>query len=128
MLISVDNEKFRAARLAWLYMTGEWPKDIVDHINGVRDDDRWENLRAATQGQNCLNTARRSDNTSGVKGVGWNTRLGKWHARVKIGGQQHHCGYLDNLEDAKLARETKAGQLHGAFARFDSLTPSKDLN
>ena len=72
--IHVDGERFRAARLAVLYMTGEWPKEHVDHINGFRLDDRWENLREATRSENMRNTKLRSNNTSGTRGVSWNMR------------------------------------------------------
>lgn len=110
-------------------MTGEWPKQIVDLINGDRGDDRWANLREATYSQNNQNMTIRSDNTSGVKGVGWNKRQGKWHARVKVNGQLFHCGYFDSLEEAQQARNAKAALVHGEFARFESLNPSsKELN
>jgi hypothetical protein len=58
-LISVDAKLYRANRLAWLYMTGEWPLTPLDHINCVRDDERWANLRPATVRQNNANSAFR---------------------------------------------------------------------
>ena len=68
-----------------------------------------------------MNSARRSDNTSGVKGVGWNKRLGKWHARVKVNGVQYHVGYFTDLAEAAKARDAKAVEVHGVFAKLNNL-------
>lgn len=120
-LITIDNEKFRASRLAWLYMTGEWPKADIDHINGDPADDKWSNLRAATESENMRNTKLRADNTSGSRGVSWNKRRNKWHVRVNVNNMLYHVGYFDDFGQAKAARDAKASILHGAFARFDQL-------
>ena len=71
--ISVDGKLYRAHRLAWLWMTGAWPVAQLDHRNGVRHDNRWENLREATNGENNQNAAIRSNNTSGFMGVCWDS-------------------------------------------------------
>jgi hypothetical protein len=119
-IISVDNERLRAARLAFLYMTGEWPKEHIDHINGDTADDRWCNLRQCSIAENMANTKLlRLNNTSGARGVSWNKRLEKWHARVNFQGCLHHCGYFDSFEEAVQARDAKAKQIHGAFAKLN---------
>lgn len=120
-VINFDGEKLRAARLAWLYMTGKWPDEHVDHINGDRGDDRWANLREATRAENLHNVGLRVHNTSGVRGVYWNKRQQQWHARVNFNGTLFHCGYFDSIEEAKAARDAKAFSLAGEFARFDNL-------
>lgn len=125
--IHIDGEKFRASRLAWLYMTGEWPQHEVDHINGNRANDSWANLREANSSEQKMNTAIRSDNTSGVKGIGWNKRQGKWHARIKAYGVQTHLGYFDDLEQAKAARKAAEVRIHGEFAKLDSLSINPTL-
>jgi hypothetical protein len=120
-LIGVDGERFRGCRLAWLYMTGEWPDQHIDHINGDPTDDRWNNLRECSRSENMANaTLLRGNNTSGARGVSWNKRLEKWHARVNFEGKLHHCGYFDDFDEAVEARDEKAVQIHGAFAQLNT--------
>lgn len=116
-LIMVDGEKFRASRLAWLYMTGQWPDEDVDHINQCRADDRWSNLRLATRGQNMANGSMRQDNSSGYRGVYWDKDHQKWRAQIGHNKKVHYCGLYDTPEEAARARDAKAVQLHGEFAR-----------
>ncbi len=101
--IKINGVLHRASRLAFLYMTGHWPKDMVDHINRVRDDDRWSNLREATRGLNTANSKRRSDNTSGVSGV--HPHQGKWE--VMVG--RKYIGMFASLQQAE--RAAKAARL-----------------
>jgi len=72
--IGVDCRLYGAHRLAWLYMTGEWPKHQVDHVNMDCADNRWANLRDATCSQNTANSCVRINNKSGFKGVSWDKR------------------------------------------------------
>src|SRR5215813_12141516 len=65
--IHLDGKKYRAHRLAYLYMTGEMPTQILDHINRVRSDNRWGNLRPVTDRFNYYNCSDYSNNKSGVK-------------------------------------------------------------
>lgn len=115
--ITINGETYRAHRLAWLYMTGEWPKDQIDHINGVKDDNRWVNLRPATNSQNHANKPLQSNNTSGYKGVSWDSRQRRWCAYIKKNGIRHHLGYYDTAKDAHSAYAKKSQELFGAFAR-----------
>jgi hypothetical protein len=116
VVIRVRGEMFKAHRLAWLYMTGEWPDGYIDHINMVRADNRWSNLRLATWAQNQQNTARRSDNRSGFKGVGWHKDAGKWCARIKLGGRTKHIGLFATPEEAHAAY-CRAAEERGEFGR-----------
>ena len=79
--------------LIWLYMTGEWP-NCIDHINGVRTDNRWGNLRNVTIQENGKNTKLRSDNKSGYHGVSWYKSRNKWMVRVNIDGVSKHSAIL----------------------------------
>lgn len=115
--IGIDGGKQRANRLAWLWMTGDWPERLVDHRNGIKTDDRWENLRHATKGQNNSNSRRKSNNRSGYKGVvcrPW----GKWTAQITIGRKHKHLGTFDTPEAAHAAYVAAANRDHGAFARM----------
>jgi len=116
IVIKIMGRLYRAHRLAWLYVHGVWPKNDIDHISMVKDDNRIANLREATRSQNNCNTGIRGDSTSGVKGVSWNARKGKWRADIVLHGRQHHIGYFDDIEDAKDARIAAAEKLHGEFA------------
>lgn len=115
--IRIDGCRCLAHRVACLMVTGEWPANEVDHRNGIRDENRWANLRQATRSQNRANTARTSRNTSGVKGVNWEARRGKWLARIMAAGRLHHIGYFDSLDEAAAARAKAAAEHHGEFAR-----------
>jgi hypothetical protein len=110
--IRVDQVGYRAHRLAVLYMTGQWPEHDVDHHNGQRDDNRWENLRAVTTAQNRQNLrAARSDSTTGLLGVCLDrTALRNGHkpylATIGMDGRQ-----------IKLGRHATAEEAHAAYVK-----------
>lgn len=103
-MVRVDNELHMAHRLAWLYMTGQWPSDEIDHRNGARSDNRWCNLRAATAKQNRENRAREASNSSGFRGVSWCAARRRWLAQIKHQRRQINLGRFDDLFDAVGAR------------------------
>lgn len=113
------NTKLRTAhRLAWLWMTGDWPMAYIDHINGDKADNRWSNLRAATAEQNGANQGLRSTNVSGVKGVCWVTSKRKWQASITVGKKDIYLGRFTRFEDAVAARKAAEVEHHGAFAHI----------
>lgn len=91
-------------RVAWAMHFGEWPKETIDHINGNPADNRIKNLRSVTHAENMKNVKLRSDNKSGVVGVFWETRAGKWCARIEVNGSVKSLGYYDDKEEAAKAR------------------------
>jgi hypothetical protein len=111
-VIQIGGRKLHAHRLAWLYMTGEWPKCEIDHINRVRSDNRFTNLRQATSTQNKHNTTDRITNTSGHRGVTWHKHRNKWQAQISVAGTHHYLGMFDNIEDAVAARENAVALFH----------------
>jgi hypothetical protein len=117
--MTVDNRRYLAHRLVWLYVHGEWPPTDIDHINGVRNDNRLANLRLATNTQNQANSRKRADNTSGFKGVCWDARDHKWKAHLHVNGRQRHLGYFDCPAAAHRAYLAAAEKLHGEFARAE---------
>jgi len=94
---TIFNKKMYVHRLAWFWMTGEWP-DQIDHINGIRDDNRWKNLRNVSILVNHKNQKARTNNTSGYKGVWFHKQLEKWAAEITINGINKKLGTFDTPE------------------------------
>lgn len=101
--VQINKRRYLGHVFAWFYMTGEWPDRQIDHINGVRDDNRWENLRLATNKQNHENVKLRSDNTSGHRGVYFSKKDNKWIAQVTHKMITYHVGIFAELNDAVTA-------------------------
>lgn len=113
--ITLDKQHYKAHRVAWAIMTGAWPTDEIDHINGVKNDNRWCNLREATRSQNVWNTRRGVNNKSGYKGVHrFDARL--WRATVGFNNKKYEVGLFRCPTAAYLARIAKVKELHGEFA------------
>ncbi len=98
--IDIDGKKYMASRLAWLYVTGKWPSDNIDHINRKRDDNRYVNLRLATGSQNQGNVGLRKNNTSGFPGVCWYKRKKKYRVQMWENGKRKSLGYFSTAEEA----------------------------
>lgn len=112
--IGVCGKLRRANRLAVLYMTGEWPDGVVDHISRDRADNRWANLRVGTHQQNCWNTGPRGV----VKGVSWDKEKRKWLAQARIDGAKKNLGRFACIGEAIKAHRQAVKSAHGAFAAF----------
>jgi hypothetical protein len=103
-------------RVIYELHNGPIPKEMqIDHVNGIRDDNRIDNLRLATQSQNNWNSSRRKDNTSGYKGVVWYKPTQKWVARIMVFGKNILLGYFLTKEDAYNARRNAEKFYHGEF-------------
>ena len=101
ILITVLSRKYKAHRLAWLYVYGTNPESEVDHINRVRMDNRISNLRLATKDENQFNVVLpRKHNVSGVKGAKWCPRDGNFMARIVVGGKEIYLGKFSTAEAA----------------------------
>lgn len=117
--ITVSQGRYRASRLAWLYVYGEWPTGLIDHKDRDRDNDRIANLREATRTLNNGNASRRVDNTSGYKGVGLHRHSGLWYARIRVNGRALSLGYHRLKEDAARAYDAAAKRHFGEFAALN---------
>lgn len=120
--IEIDYTLHRAARLAWLYVTGEWPRPglLVDHENRRRGDDRWSNLREATCAQNSRNRGSCRRNTSGHVGVHPVRGGARWGAEIGVDGRSIYLGCFADKADAIAAR-VAAEKLHfGEFRRLEA--------
>jgi len=102
--ISVQGRRYLAHRLAWLYMTGEWPKEFIDHDDRIRDNNKWLNLNEATNQENQRNQKLLKSNTSGVTGVVFHKDRGKWSARIRITGKYLTLGYFTDKFEAICSR------------------------
>lgn len=114
--ITIYGKKYRAHRLAFLYMTGEWPKELVDHINQIKDDNRYTNLREATVSQNNMNSKKPKNNKSGYRGVHWDTTRNKWVARIKYKSKYRYLGRYTDIKEATEVYKKAAFELYGEFA------------
>ena len=117
IVIGIDQKMYPAHRLAWLYMTGEWPSAQVDHIDLNRSNNSWNNLRAASHCENQRNKSTQKNNTSGHKSVCWHNRQRKWNAQIKVMGKTVYLGRFQSFEDAAFAYSSAAKLHHGEFAR-----------
>lgn len=103
-------------RLIWLMVNGGFPENQIGHINGIKDDNRYANLRHVTSSQNITNIGAKRDNTSGTKNVHWCNRNRRWIAKVKIDGHTHHAGSFADYESAVKAATAARIAFHGEFA------------
>jgi len=103
--IQIDKKVCKAHRLAWLYMTGNYPQHGVLHDDGDGLNNRWTNLSDNTQAENALNRKLNSNNESGQSGVMWRERDQRWIAQINIDGKQTHLGQFKEKVDAITARK-----------------------
>ncbi len=115
----VFDVQVKAHRVIWAMKTGEWPDGEIDHINGVRGDNRWCNLRHVQRSINARNAHKSSLNTSGINGVSWHKPTSRWRAYLRVDYRQVHIGYFDNIEDASAAR--RAAEMDKGFTKRHGL-------
>jgi hypothetical protein len=116
--IKIENSHYAAGPLAWFYVTGIWPADDIDHIDRDKDNNRFSNLREATNSQNITNRVSTS-NTSGYRGVSWIEDHKKWKATLKADHKVYNLGYFDTAEEAAHRYDRAAKEYQGEFAIFN---------
>lgn len=117
--ICIDYKSYAAHRLAWAIYYGIDAEREIDHKNGIKHDNRIENLREASSSENMSNYPRPKSNTSGVKGVCWDRCKNLWVARIRIGnGRRKHIGLFDSLEEAAAAYARASEEYHKEFSRL----------
>ena len=117
--ICVEGQKYWAHRLAWFYMTGEWPVKYVDHKDRCKTNNKWNNLRSATQTLQNANSRIRIDNTTGYKGVSFDRNRKRFRANIGCNNEDYSLGYFDSAEEAALAYDSAAHRFFGAFANLN---------
>jgi len=103
--VRIDGKLYLSHRIIWLYMTGAFPENHIDHINGNGCDNRFINLRDVTKIENCRNVRKSICNTSGTVGVFWEENISKWRACIGIKKKSIHIGVFKNKVDAIIARK-----------------------
>ena len=114
--IEINGKCYSAHRLAWFYCNKEWPTGQIDHKNRNRADNRIDNLRIATNGQNRANS--KTTNKHGLKGVfhcGW-LKTKPWKSSIKHMGNVIYLGLFATKEEAHSAYKNAARKLHGEFS------------
>lgn len=104
-------------RVIWKYVHGTDPEQI-DHVDGNPSNNKIENLRSVTPGENCRARGKYQTNTSGTPGVSWNRRSRKWYAFIHADGRMINLGMYGAKEAAIAARQT-AESIHGYNVRSD---------
>ena len=114
----IKGKHYVKHHIIWNYHNGYLPTKQLDHINGVRDDNRIENLREVTNQQNSFNRVGWSKKTSSkFKGVSWHKASGKWQAKCNINRKQYHLGLHQTEEEAAKAYDDFSEKYHKEFAR-----------
>lgn len=113
---NINYVQFYAHRLAWVWMTGKWTKE-VDHRDTNKANNKWDNLRKAKGNQNRWNKPKSRVNISGYKGVYYDKRRDKWIARIQANKQVFWLGQYNTPELAWMAYKNAAPKIHGKFAR-----------
>ena len=104
VVVKLDQVRYYAHQVIWLWHTGAWPEDEVDHQNRVRHDNCWDNLRAATPKQQAENRKLYCTSQSGFPGVRWRHDKLRWYACIRDAGTYHWLGAHLTLIDAVAAR------------------------
>lgn len=115
-IIKIKQKRYRAHRMVWLFETGVWPEQLLDHKNTDGDDNRFKNLRLANESLNGFNRGVQSNNTSGYKNVFWDVQKCKWRVSLNCGGRQIHGGFFNKKRDAAAAAKLLREKHHGEYA------------
>lgn len=115
--VSADGAEFLAHRVIWLMHYGYLPEKPIDHINGIRDDNRIENLRLASHAENSQSGhILRSPNKSGYRGVHRSCCGKKWVSQIRAFGAHYHLGTFETKEEAALAYNKASKKYCGEFS------------
>jgi hypothetical protein len=117
VLVRLNDRNYRVHRIIWAMVYDKWPEFEIDHINGIRDDNKIDNLREATRAQNMKNLVTPVTNKTGFKGVSWHKAAQKWQAHIRADGINYYLGIFDNPEDAHKAYVEASQKMHGIFGK-----------
>jgi len=116
--VKIFNKRYYAHRLVYFIFNGYFPQE-VDHIDGIKSNNKIENLRASTKSQNNMNAKKRKDNTSGIKGITWDKRCKKWKTYLQSNKIRYYLGSYKDIEMATQVINEFRKQHHNEYARFE---------
>lgn len=117
VIAKIKGHNILVHRLVWLFEHGEWPNELLDHIDGDKSNNKINNLRPATYTQNKLNSKTSKNNKIGLKGVQLHQKSGKYRARIFHNKRHVSLGLYNTPEEAHAAYVAKAKELHQEFMR-----------
>lgn len=121
-VITIDGFTYYAHRLVWLYVYGSWPTSFIDHINGIKSDNRLANLREASYAENQANIGPKVTSRTRLKGV---TICGnRWKAQITKDRKVHYLGLYTTREEAYTAYCKAAQELQEGFASTPAVEES----
>lgn len=121
MNYNIDGKLYFLHRLAFLYIEGQFPDHHVDHINNIKTDNAWVNLRTSTHQQNMMNRKIQLNNTSGYKGVYFDKRCSKWHVRLGLNNKRISLGYFNCKHEAAKVYNKAALKYFGEFSYLNDV-------
>ena len=124
--IRLSNKLYQGHRLAWLYMTGEWPRNLIDHVNLVTSDNRWSNLRPASKMENQRNAKPRGV-SSKYKGINLRKDNDLWRARISVGNKRIDLGSFECEHEAALVYNQAAIKYFGSYAWLNKVYSNFDV-
>ncbi len=119
--VYIEGRTYAVSHVVFAMHFNRWPKNQLDHINRNKTDNRIENLREATNQENCCNKDIHKNNSSGFKGVSFHIRDNVYHSRIMHKGVMHHLGEYTSKIEAALAYNFAAKFYHGDFARLNNI-------
>lgn len=111
--VGIKGKEYRVHRIIYLMQTGKWPDNQIDHIDRIKDNNRWTNLRDATPSENSCNVT--TTNALGIKGISKHKHTGDYHAHITKDKIVYQKAFK-NLDDARDWIDNKRKLLHGDFA------------
>jgi len=118
--IHIYGKTYKSHRLAFLYMTGSIPKNEIDHIDRIKSNNKWSNLRSASRKENAANQNKFKTNTSGYIGVRFDKKRHNspkpWKVTIEVNGKKIHLGYYTTAKEGAIVFDLEAIKYRGVFA------------
>lgn len=118
LYVKIKGRMYGAHRIAWLIVKGRWPRKFLDHKNGIKNDNRFTNLRNVTHFQNGMNRRKIKAGSSKLKGVSLSKTTGLWHTTIMKNGRSYYLGQFKTDVEGHAVYCNAAIKLHGNFRNY----------